>query len=413
MGAIQGFGEYDIGYVTPWSFPNYGTALTQYSMYRVLKDFGLSVLMIERPLSAERRPEAYPIMYRVCPYMEDELEEPLPHLKAMGSLNEKCKIFVLGSDQLYNNYLYNLFGRFVTLDWVRDYKKKIGYAISFGFDYIFGSEFDRAEMHRCLQKFDALSVREKSGMYLLKNEFGVNSEHVLDPVFLCEKSYFYGVASNSSYKRPNVPYYFAYILDPNKSKQKMLKAIELETMKEILVVSDAERSYEESMESLSFPILKNSEIKVEDWLDLLIHSEGVITDSYHGTCFSLIFDKPFVALANKIRGITRFESILSLSNLRNRLLYEERYGEASSVLQTEINYIELNNSIEQLKKNSMDWLQENLFGLYSKKALSDYDKINIRIDSIEDSVIQKIEELGSTELRIREAIANIKKIRRP
>ena len=394
MKKIQGTGEYDIGYVTPWSFPNYGTALTQFSMYQILKEYGLSVLMIERPLSANSKPSSRPLMYRQYPYREEEMSPLLPNLKSMYSLNDKCKMFLLGSDQLFNNYLYNLFGRFVTLDWVRDNKRKVGFATSFGFDFIFGSEFDRAEMQRCLNKFDAVSTREMSGVELLQREFGIQGCFVLDPVFLCDINCFYGIAARSSYIVPDAPYYFAYILDPNEDKQLALEEIENTTHKHVIVISDAERTIEDTMTRWTFPTVSSKDIKVEEWLKLLIHSDGVITDSFHGTCFALVFEKVFITLANRIRGVTRFDTILTVSGQKERLLFEDGYGRASKLLQVDIDYHQINKIFEPYKQKSRKWLEDNLMGDYSKKGLSDYDKLNIRMDLLEDVLLARLSALS-------------------
>ena len=105
MYTIQGNGDYDVGFATTWTGGNYGGLLTQLSMYKILKDYGLSVLMIERPLNAELKPSKRTELYWKYPFPENELEEGLPDLKAMRQLNDRCKMFMC---YWYIFYIINL-----------------------------------------------------------------------------------------------------------------------------------------------------------------------------------------------------------------------------------------------------------------------------------------------------------------
>ena len=142
----------------------------------------------------------------------------------MRELNNFCTSFVVGSDQLFNDNLYNDLDQWITLDWVSDNKKKIAYAASYGHDYIWSSESTRAKMSFFMKKFDAFSVREKSGVELSKKEFGIEAEWVLDPVFLCDTKHYLELASKSTIER-ETPYIGAYILDPNKEKEEIIRYV--------------------------------------------------------------------------------------------------------------------------------------------------------------------------------------------
>lgn len=385
---VGGIGEYDVGVPGVWSFQNYGGALTQFALYSLLKSFGLSVLMIERPKSAEYKPDLNQLLFGHLPYQQDEIAPLFLNLKEMYELNNMCRIFLVGSDQVFNNYLYNKFGRFLVLDWVRSNKRKIAFSCSFGFDYVFGSEFDRAEMQRCLHKFDFFSVREKSGVDLCQKIFDMRAAHTLDPVFLCDQQCFLSMLD--TLRVPDEEYYFAYILDPNERIEKMLKSIQDMSGKKIICVCDAEMNMETIRERWGFECLQG--VTVEQWLALVYYSKGVITDSFHGTSFSVIYNKQFISIANKGRGITRFESLLSLIGCGNRLI-EDSAENYYSVLTSPLDYKEVHRRLDEQRVSSINWLKNALFSSLPPKAFSDYDAINVRCDWMEDDFLRRQQEV--------------------
>ena len=155
--------------------------------------------MIERPGNCAHKP-ALTRIYETSPYPAYDTAKIYPNKQAMKELNQLCKMFVVGSDQLFNDGLYNNFGRWCTLDWVQDNKKKIAYAASFGHDYIWSPEETRAEMAHFMKRFDAFSVREQSGVDICKKEFDIDAQWVLDPVFLCKPEYYRELAKQPSKK---------------------------------------------------------------------------------------------------------------------------------------------------------------------------------------------------------------------
>jgi len=97
---------------------------------------------------------------------------------------------------------------------------------------------------------------------------------------------------------------------------------------------------------------------IEKWLRGIYDSKMVITDSFHGMVFCIIFNKPFWVIINKDRGAERFESLLSFLHLENRMITNEsdfdfRYNE-------DINWQNVNNVIEKMKIESINFLKEAL-----------------------------------------------------
>ena len=400
---VKGSGEFDIGIPGVWSFPNYGTALTQFALYTFVKSYGLKVLMIERPMCAEKSPTGKLDMFEIIPYDLKDIAPIYPNLKSMYRLNDLCKMFLIGSDQMFNNYLYNAFGRFIVLDWVRSNKRKVGYACSFGFDYIFGSEFDRAEMQRCIKHFYAVSVREKSGIQLMKDEFDLDVQCVLDPVFMCDRKVFIemGERTQNHSEWDDKKYIFAYIIDPDDKKENLLKKLSIKYAMPVCAVSDAEYDVDTVLSKWSFPTLKK--ISVECWIKLIRNAEYIVTDSFHGTAFSLIFHKQFVSISNEKRGRTRFVSILGMVELLDRLV-EEDLESIANLLEKRIDYLKVEKNLDEKRKFSEKWFEKNIFENQSKLPISDYDAINVRCDWVEDDMIRRINEVKQEQEKLEERI---------
>ena len=86
-------------------------------------------------------------------------------------------------------------------------------------------------------------------------------------------------------------------------------------------------------------------------------ADFVVTDSFHGTAMSIVFNKPFLSIGNKKRGITRFKSLLSLFGIEDRLVYEFDQT-IVNIIQTPIDYLTVNKKLEQMKQHSISFLQK-------------------------------------------------------
>lgn len=214
--------------------------------------------------------------------------------------------YVVGSDQVwrprYNHYIENMFLDFTEGSNV----KRVAYAASLGTDKW---EYSVEETERCAHwasYFNAISVREHSGIGLLKEHFNVDASHVLDPTLLLSKEDYLSICSREKYSGEE--YIAIYVLDFSKEKLSLLNHISKELHCPLRFIGRFTRA--------GYP-------SVESWLDGIANAKYVVTDSYHGTVFSTIFEKQFVTLGNTARGNSRFESLFeSLGIPSNRLTIE-------------------------------------------------------------------------------------------
>lgn len=386
--------RFDIGLVGIPTYPNFGGALTYYALYKALTDMGYTTTIISRPRSSGRPPIMPEKVYEINPYPSHALKLEFKDKDAMFAMNEVCDTFVVGSDQLFNADLYYVFGEIVTLDWVTDRHRKVAYAASFGHNVFWGNENQRAKMAHYMKKFDAFSMREEEGIELAKNSFGVKAEWVLDPVFLCDKSHYEKIAENTAHKNA-IPHIFAYVLDPDENKNQILNFCRRKTGLEIELYSEmlfnpTKEALEKAQAQFEIPL---RQAKIEERLYSLKNSDLIIADSFHGICFAIIFEIPFIAILNTNRGASRFYTLLSKLHLTSRLITSVgQLKENKHLLSGKMDFTESRDILYQEKLRCLAWLKKAISPENeTKKAFSSVDIINEKIRALKkDGLITEI-----------------------
>lgn len=227
--------------------------------------------------------------------------------------------YIVGSDQVwrpsYSPALSNYF-----LDFAKGYSKiiRVAYAASFGTD---DWELNSNETKKALSLahlFDLITVRESSAVGLVKDHLGCKAYHVLDPTMLLEKKDYEQLVENStcSLSTSNGGL-FCYVLDPTEKVQNVIEeCVERTNLKPYDCYAKRRIKSEKDLEFIEECIMP----PVEQWIKSFIDAKMVVTDSFHGTAFSIIFNKPFWVVANEKRGVARFTSLLSLFGLENRII---------------------------------------------------------------------------------------------
>lgn len=359
--------QFDVGIVSIYTVENFGGSLSYFGLYNAVKSLGYSVLMIERPANAPHKPTPIENIYIKNPYLDYECAMIYSTKTAMRVLNEKCTKFLVGSDQMFHKSLYHNFGEWCTLDWVNDNKLKVAYAASFGHDSFSGNENDRATMSYFMKKFDKFSVREKSGVEVAKNYFDIDAEWVLDPVFLCEKEKYFELAGASQKEKIAQKYISSYILDPAKYKFDILSYCAKELNCPVEMFSEMFRHSYITPKDILYKNGKN-----EDRLKSILESELVVTDSFHGVCFSIIMQKKFVCIINSDRGSTRMYSLLSLLGLENRTVDSFESFLNNKDIWNDIDYEKVDERLTKEKERCFGWLK-NALSQSKVKSYSDYD----------------------------------------
>lgn len=227
--------------------------------------------------------------------------------------------FIVGSDQVwrpsYNQHLEQAFLNF-TKNWKN--VKRIAYAASFGVDNWEFTKKQTKECKRLVQKFDFVSVREDTAVNLCKEHLGIEATHVLDPTLLLSADDYQKLIDGI--KISDSSYVFSYLLDESEEKIDILEDISKRLnlpVRKIKLEKDISKIPMSKLKSLTYP-------SIQEWLASFAQADFVVTDSFHGTVFSIIFNKPFVVLPNKGRGMSRMLSLLSDFNSKGRIILTEK-----------------------------------------------------------------------------------------
>lgn len=364
--------KYDIGVMGFWYGQNYGSILTYYSLNKILTDFGKKVLMIEKPICKNDIEIDETLLSRKFARKHYDISNFL-NSGNLNNLNTLCDTFILGSDQVFNPGCYNAFKNSLFFDFANADKKKIAFGASFGHANLIIPILERMKLKYFLSDFDAISVREDSGITSLQR-LGITGYKVLDPIFLCPVKYFEELIEEAKVDTSE-PYILNYILDPTPIKRSLILNVSRKLNKNIINILDGVNSkYENNKKKLNLNGT-TPQLTLSQFLAYYKNADFVITDSFHGTVCAIIFKKPFISIANKHRGITRFESLLKDLNLLNRFVYHPENAIENDELLEDINYNKVYELLEKQKTFSYNWLCTALEKVKKVKKRTLKDKI--------------------------------------
>lgn len=364
-------GRYDVGLLGVWFGCNYGSIATYYGLKCQLEKLGMSVLMIDKPGHTEEDRElAQDSHSRIFAGNHFHVSRRY-QLWEMRRLNQICDAFVVGSDQVWNYGVGRAFGKSFLLDFAREEKKKVAVAASFGHDRDFRPVKERAADGRLLSRFDWISVREESGVEILKRDFGVEGVQILDPVFSTDRQVYDAVAAESR-RREREPYLLTYILDPTPEKREAIGYLAEKLGRRPLHILDGTPwNFQENREKMGMETILE-DITFPDWVWYFQHADFVLTDSCHGMSFAILYRKNFIAMGNTRRGMTRFESLAHLLHMEHRLVREPSEILRRPELLEDVDYRETERILARKKQEAEAWLKKAMFSPKSAKTSQVY-----------------------------------------
>ena len=346
--------------------PNYGSCLQTYALQHViesltiggekcsysvipiqtLKDFptiGLSAHIV-KPLLAWNRLQ-YQSFYNKylhfakCRYIRD-----------LSELNQQYDAFVCGSDVIWSNNFNNGVGAYF-LDFAEKYR--FSYAASFGKSSIPDS-FLRFAAPK-IDQLNAISVREPSGVQIARQCTQKPIKVVSDPVLLVDASVWKGIAVKKPHKQPYILIYVTHLNDTIKDFLAKLTAVT--GLPAVWAVAGPKQALMRGMLQVHKPA---------EWLGLLEGAEYIVTNSFHATAFSTLFHKKFftVVYGEKDKGINvRMNDFLNTVGLGSRI----HSAVPETIDLSEIDFSEADQRVDELRKDSMAFLRENLEAAYREK----------------------------------------------
>lgn len=337
-----------IGILTLPLNSNYGGVLQAYALQTVLKRMGHDVLEVELkknlrwqypplwkiPLSFGKRflfkyivrrknqkilleryeRKIYPLLVHD---IFDFISKYINQFKVDKFIDCKGKfdVWICGSDQIWRYKYYPFFEGDIANVYLKflgdDSCKRIAYAASFGTDNWEYPAKETAECKNWIQKFDAVSVREETGVKLCSTYYDIKAKHVLDPTMLLSKDDYVDLIEKSDVPKSKGNL-FCYILDNTDEKMNVVKNIEKQRHLSPFFMNGDCGNWTEDLE-------KRIQPPVESWLRAFYDSEFIVTDSFHACVFSILFHKQFLVIGNKERGLARIYSLLSMFCLEDRL----------------------------------------------------------------------------------------------
>ena len=260
--------------------------------------------------------------------------------------NYHFNAIVVGSDQVWRTKNTVLVGDNFFLDFIDSHQTtKIAYAASFGIDEWLEDAQKTLKIKSLLDDFQYISVRESSGIDICKNNFNIDVDRLIDPTLLLVKEQYNELLNNQgrSFKSPTL---VNYILDYDANKREIINHIAKEQSLNVFDLYPKKKK------------LWNYYKSVETWLSAFRDADFVVTDSFHGTVFSIIYNKPFITIANKERGLTRFLSILNLLGLTSRLVYSLEDVISNHLLQEKMDFNQANRIIKEEKDRSVSMFKK-------------------------------------------------------
>lgn len=260
--------------------------------------------------------------------------------------------FILGSDQVWHPV--NLGSHFYTMEWIPDEQPKIAYAASFGVSTIPHSQ--RNKTVKYLKRINEISVRETRGAEIIDELLGKKPVTVVDPTLLLEKE---------EWERLCLPipvneFIFCYFLGNNKKARQFAKELSEVTGLKILCIPFMD---EINSVDMGFGDVQLFDVGPGEFVSYIRQAKYIVTDSFHGTVFSIIFKKKFIVFnrfQNKEKGSTnsRIDTLLNLLGLAERRVTSDVKMDPWNIMEQKINYEDINTKMDILKTKSLQYIIE-------------------------------------------------------
>lgn len=294
------------------------------------------------------------------------LSEKYQSLKELSEKSQKYTDVLVGSDQLW--LPVNVIADYYTLSFVPEQINKISYATSFGIGKIPAKYENRYKLF--LERLDFISVREERGKEITEQLIHKDVELVCDPTLLLTKDEWEKVQVPD--RIIEEPYIFCYFLGNNIEHRKFVERLKEETGCKIVSLNHCDEYVKYSD---TFADVTPYDVGPAEFLNLVSNAEYICTDSFHGTMFSLIYQKSFFAFRRhksnlKMSTNSRIQSILKILNLESRLLNGD---EEIKTVNQKIDYVEINKKLNQFRDQSIKYLKRAL-GLKMEKDNDNIEK---------------------------------------
>ncbi len=343
-----------IALFTIWHEMNYGAELQAYATVRALKELGHNVYIIDLRLDDIRsfsfKAKIANFIQRFSPnqkkfrnFWKKNFSNVIRY-KTIDELQKnppEADIYIVGSDQTWNPTIMKSLFDISLLNFGKNEVKRVSYASSFGVnEWIFTEELAK-KMKKSLVRFSNISCREKTGCDILKNKFQIDAVNVLDPTLLHSD---YSEIINISEEKNEIVYYpLSHDIELEAAAIKLSKKLGLK----------AKNINKKKCLGNNCVWDRTS---IESWLSAISTSKFVLTKSFHGLAFSLIFNRQFAIINNTNRN-SRIKDLLERLGLEDRFFssFEDFFN--SHIWERNIDYKKINVKLDELRYLSWEYLK--------------------------------------------------------
>ena len=341
-----------IGLITYHHSVNYGAVMQTYATCRVLRELGHKVEIID--LRQEEKWKFKYLIYALkyiqfARFRNKYYPTKTKFIKDFTTLKNKNFTYdclLVGSDQVWNpeiskdNYLAYF------LDFGPHNINRVSYASSFGISkWPKNRQQEYNNILNAIKRFKAVSVREKTGQEILRQNFNIESNIVIDPTLLHQD---YNEITNHIKSNNKI---ICYLLNRTKEQIKASRHIGKLLNKKPSIITNA------------IPISGLEYIyppSIENWIKYIGGANFIITDSFHGLAFSLLYNKEFIVFAVENGKNSRLLDLLTKVGLENRYFTRLEDLLNSNILNEKIDYNKVNSIINQEREKSIIFLKNAL-----------------------------------------------------
>lgn len=288
---------------------------------------------------------------------KDRMFKVSKRYKSINELSKECVKYssiIVGSDQLW--LPSNIEADYYTLSWVPQEVNKVAYSTSFGIPFL--PEEQQIKAKEFLSRFQNISVREKSGQDMIKKYADIDVPVVCDPTLL-----FTGQDWMCIQKKDRIvkeKYILCYFLGNNKMDREFAKRLREKTGFKIVALLHLDE-YIKADES--YADFTPYDIGPSELLNLIRNSEYVVTDSFHGTVFSILYGKQFftsrrVAKKGILCTNNRLDSLFETLSISGRLI--EGNEDVIECLTRKIDYDNVYKKLQVLREKSIKYLEDSV-----------------------------------------------------
>ena len=374
---------------------NYGSILTYYALYKIIHKMGYNpILPWLGGLSNFLKENSY-INESSYSYKFIKKYMSIPYYKYTNDIVNKiidmCDTIMIGSDQMWSPAMKDKL-YFHLFNFLKEKsKKKISYSTSMGPSFRFNGENNiSTKFNFYINQFDYVSIRELKQVDSMKERFNISVTHVMDPVFLLKKEEYEYLINNYNMNVEEKQFIFIYIryfkeIEKLENNGIILYLIEFSKKNNKKIIFNicssifAGIDYKDKIEAfaLKYKIDVRVAVNVEEWLYYIKNADYVITNSFHATCFCLIFNKEFLTILENGVNNDRLETLKTIFNIDRKVLAckDINYEIIEKGLLEKINFDDINNIIKEKSDFSYNWLKNALESEITIKDNYYYDEL--------------------------------------